>query len=639
MTTPEMPDLDTESDDEKPAKRSVAAQLVDMARGNYKLGISDTEDAYGVRADRPHIALPLRGGKAGLRAELANGFFAEHNIVPGQQALADAVTVLEGYAAQETPRRVNLRVADHQGVVYIDVGDTDGTVVQIASGRWSVVETAPVLFRRTRLTGQLDLPFNGERDGEKLWEFVRIDPADRPVLLAWLVAVLILVDAPHPILALLAEQGAAKSSITRCLVDLVDPSSVPLRKAPRDEDSWVIAAAASWVVALDNLSGSLQQWLSDCLCRASTGDGSVRRALYTDSDVSVISFRRCVIFNGVDVTIEAGDLAERIAAADLTRIEEGARRAEADIAAAWEQARPAIMGSLLDLAARVHQLLPTVKVDKLPRMADFALVLAAVDQVMGTNGLDRYRDRSRKIAADTLVHPFTAAVVDYGAPLVGMTSNAILVAVKPADPSWKQPRDWPKNARAATQRLTRDAPALRAQGWRIDNDGGRNEDHATKWTIVPPEEVSNPSSSTSSNSSPQFSASEETRYTSQDEVTTSYDEEQTRKAITATSSENIAVTCADEPTRYTRYKNTPSLVSAALPSSFEVPRGAGRCPGCGFHVATQGHRDACQQITTRSLVEQICDELNRSGATEPIRVVVLSPEPRPSANVVGGELA
>lgn len=623
-TAPDHHDLDSEPVDEKQARRSIAAQLVDMARDNYRLGISDTEEAYGVREDRPHIALSLRSGKTGLRAELSRRFFAEHSTVPGQQALADALTVLEGYAAEESPQRVHLRVAEQAGSVYIDVGDSEGTVVHIANGRWSVVDTAPVLFRRTKLTAALDIPFNGERSMQKLWEFVRIDPADRPVLLAWLVSVLVLVDAPHPILALLAEQGAAKSSITRCLVDLVDPSSVPLRKAPRDEDSWVIAAAASWVVALDNLSGSLQQWLSDCLCRASTGDGSVRRALYTDSDVSVISFRRCVIFNGVDVTVEAGDLAERIAAADLARIEEGARRAEADIAAAWEQARPAIMGSLLDLAAKVHQLLPTVKVDKLPRMADFALVLAAVDQVMGTNGLERYRDRARRIAADTLVHPFTSAVLAYGAPLVNMTSNAILAAVKPTDPGWKQPRDWPKNARAATQRLTRDAPALRAQGWQIDNDGGRNEDHATKWTIVPPEEVSNPSSSTSSTSSPHVSGSGQTRYTSRDEVATSYDEEPTRNEESDTSSETLALNCGDEETSYTRQENGTPLVSAALPSSFEVPKGAGRCPACGFHTATQGHRNGCQQTSRQSLVQQICDELNRSGATEPIRVVVVS---------------
>jgi len=84
------------------------------------------------------------------------------------------------------------------------------------------------------------------------------------------------------------------------LVDLIDPSPVPLRQAPRDADSWVTAASGSWVVALDNLSG-IPPWLSDSLCRAATGDGSVKRALYTDADLAVVKFRRCVIVNGIDV--------------------------------------------------------------------------------------------------------------------------------------------------------------------------------------------------------------------------------------------------------------------------------------------------------------------------------------------------
>ena len=33
-------------------------------------------------------------------------------------------------------------------------------------------------------------------------------------------------------------------------------------------------------------------WLSDVLCRAVTGDALVRRRLYTDSEVAVVSFRR-----------------------------------------------------------------------------------------------------------------------------------------------------------------------------------------------------------------------------------------------------------------------------------------------------------------------------------------------------------
>ncbi len=128
----------------------------------------------------------------------------------------------------------------------------------------------------------------------RLWDFVNVDAEDRPVLLAVLVAALIQCDVPHPVLALFAEQGSAKSTTTRMLVDLIDPSPVPLRQAQRDADSWVTAASGSrgsWVVALDNLS-AIPPWLSDSLCRAATGDGNVKRALYTDADLAVVKFRR-----------------------------------------------------------------------------------------------------------------------------------------------------------------------------------------------------------------------------------------------------------------------------------------------------------------------------------------------------------
>ena len=82
----------------------------------------------------------------------------------------------------------------------------------------------------------------------------------------------------------------------------------------------VTAAAGSWVVALDNLSG-IPPWLSDSLCRAVTGDGSVKRALYTDAGLSIVSFRRCVIVNGIDVGAVRPDLGERLAVVDLKRID------------------------------------------------------------------------------------------------------------------------------------------------------------------------------------------------------------------------------------------------------------------------------------------------------------------------------
>jgi hypothetical protein len=577
---PEPPaaDDDPESSEAKRGKKSVAAQLVELAQSDYTLGVTDTDEPFGVHRDQPHIAKMLRGGRTGLRADLSRRFFQLTKMVASQQALADACTVLEGYAAQEPPQPVFLRVADARGSVYVDMADDHGGVIEIRRGEWRVIDTAPALFRRTKLTGAMAHPQRG--DISRLWEFVPVDEDDRPLVLAWLVAVLVLVGVPHPILALIAEQGMTKSSATRCLVSLVDPSPVPLRKPPRDADGWITAANASWVVALDNMSGTLPPWLSDSLCRAVTGDGDVRRQLYTDSDVAVLAIRRCIIMNGVDLAIEQGDLAERVAPVDLKRPTK--RRSEDDLTEAWSGARPHILGGLLDLAARALDILPTVDVPDLPRMADFAKVLAAVDIELGSSGLERYRERSRRVAADTLDHPLIAALVDQRLEATDKTSAELLAALAPIE----KPRDWPKNARAVTGQLTRHAPALRSQGWAIDNDGGHNIRNTVRWTIRPPKTEGDDDSSSSSASSEHNDQEKRDESTNESTRADESRDEPTSQANLFDSSENTALTSEDRSTSQTSQNTNPS-------PAFTPPSGRGRCTECGCHIASQGHKPDC----------------------------------------------
>lgn len=53
-------------------KKSVAARLVAMAQERYLLGVSEDGEPFGANRARPHLAILLRAGKAGLRAELAS---------------------------------------------------------------------------------------------------------------------------------------------------------------------------------------------------------------------------------------------------------------------------------------------------------------------------------------------------------------------------------------------------------------------------------------------------------------------------------------------------------------------------------------------------------------------------------------
>ncbi|MBY6678337.1 ATP-binding protein [Rhodococcus sp. BP-332] len=489
---PRRPDDDGQTNESPslPAANSVsiAALLVAMALDQYELGRTPADSPY-VRPLGGHVVRQMRGGTTGLRSHLAKVYFQRQRKIAPSAALTDAIATLEGLAGDAPVREVHLRIAEHDEAIYLDVGDADESVIVIQGGTWTRTSgDIPVLFRRTSLSAPfVDPCVGGELD--LLWESVNVAVEDRPLVIAFLISALIQPDVPKPILALFAEQGSGKSTATRKIVDLIDPSPVPLKKTPRDAETWTLMASASWVVALDNLS-KVPEWLSDSLCRASTGDGDVKRTLYTDDGLSIVKFNRCVIANGIDVGAHRGDLAERLINAELLRIPSCQRRSEKDLNDTWEITKPIIFGALLDLAAKVHLHLPSVALVSHPRMADFAQVLAAVDSICGTEGLERYLGKAALSAQDTLsADPFIERILLTITATFSGGATELLRRCQPEEISWRQPLVWPKNSRAVTGILRRNAPAMRSLGWGVEDDGGKNRDGIAKWTLTPPVEA------------------------------------------------------------------------------------------------------------------------------------------------------
>lgn len=470
-------------EDKDKERKSASTQLVEIAKEMYDFGVSDAGDTFGVPRDGAKVVRLLRGGKTSLRGQLAGQFFRNTGKAAPQQALAAALLVVEGLAQDGEEQPLALRVARHGGNLWLDLGDAEGRAVRITDAGWTVEPAAPVLFRRTALNAVLPEPVpGGELD--ELWQWLNVAEDDRPLVAAWLVAALH-PDIPHPVLGLFGEQGTGKSTAEKVLTTLIDPSPVPLRKPPRDADSWVTAAAGSWVVGIDNLS-AIPDWLSDSMCRAVTGDGDVRRRLYTDGDLTVFSFRRCLLINGIDVGAVRGDLAERLLPIDLHVIPDRQRLEESALWPAWQQAHPRLLGAVLDLTAGVEGVLPSVRLARKPRMADFARILAAVDLVLGTNGLARYLTKQGSTAADTLAgDPFITAIKEmFTDTSFEGTAADLLSRVTPAE--GRTPKNWPATARQVTQVLRRQAPTMRKVGWLVDDDGAANHDKAVRWTVVPP---------------------------------------------------------------------------------------------------------------------------------------------------------
>lgn len=147
--------------------------------------------------------------------------------------------------------------------------------------------------------------------------------------MAWLIQALRPKGA-YPVLILQGEQGSAKSTTERLLRALIDPSTAPLRTTPRNERDLIIAATNSWCAAFDNIS-TLPPWLSDALCRLSTGGGFSARELYTDAEEVLFDVTRPVILNGTTDVATRPDLLDRALVMMLPAIQEEGRTPEADL--------------------------------------------------------------------------------------------------------------------------------------------------------------------------------------------------------------------------------------------------------------------------------------------------------------------
>ena len=452
-------------DGKKPRGPSVATKLVELAQARYRFANAEDGRPFALPKVGAPLALPLAGS---LKAELAARYFEIYRSAASKGALGDALGALEGMALSEDREAVHLRYGKHDGGLVIDLGTPDGKCVIVKAGRYEVVAESPIIFRRTELTMALPEPVRGGDIG-RLAELVNVTPADLPLLIGWCVAALF--DMPRPILFLTGEQGTGKSAAARALVQLLDPSPAPLRGAPKELNDWVISAAGSQLVALDNLS-VISEWLSDALCRAVSGEGLIKRKLYEDHALSVLNFRRAVILTTIDAGALRGDLGERLLPVDLERLPADKRLTDDEVTAQFTAAAPEVFGAVLQLAAEVLEVWPTLpRPAELPRMADFARLLGCLDHLKGWDTVAAYKEAAAQVEADVLAGDALG-----GAVLAFMlqrhewhgTATELLEALGQYRPEpW--PTSWPKTPRILSGSLKRLGPVLRSRGVNVTN--------------------------------------------------------------------------------------------------------------------------------------------------------------------------
>ena len=462
---------DSDADEEKDERKSQSTLLVELAAVAELWHTSGQGVAHATLPVAGHLEhWPIRS--LTFRRWLGRQFFEQHGKAPGSQALQDAMTVLEGQAIFDGPEfSVFVRVAGDGDKVYLDLANETWQVVKIDAAGWRILDAAPIRFRRAKAMMPLPTPTPGGDIGE-LRRFVNVTADDWPLLLGWLVAAFRSIG-PYPVLALHGEQGSAKSTTARTLRSIIDPNAAPLRCEPREPRDLMIAANNGWVIALDNLS-FVRVWLSDALCRLATGGGFATRTLYENDEETIFDSMRPAILTGIEELANRSDLLDRSLILQLPTIPDGQRRTEAEHWREFEQAHGQILGAVLDAVSAAVRNLASTRIDRLPRMADFALWATAAESGLGLQPgefLTAYRgnrDTANETALESSpVAKYVLKVADAG-EWHGTPGELLEHIEAMASDGEKRLKVWPKNPRSLSGILKRLAPNFRAAGVEIE---------------------------------------------------------------------------------------------------------------------------------------------------------------------------
>jgi hypothetical protein len=387
-------------------------------------------------------------------------------------SLNSELDLLEARALFDGPeRKVHVRAAEHEGRFYIDLANDRWEAIEITSDTWRVIQSPPVRFRRA--PGMLPLPAP-EHGGsvEPLRAFVNLASRDDFVLVvAWLLAAL-RPHGPYPVLAISGEQGSAKTVLSKLLRSLVDPNLAPVRALAREERDLMIAANNGHLLGFDNVS-ALSPWLSDALCRLASGGSFALRQLFTDQDEVLFQAARPILLNGIEHIIHRADLADRAIFLTSAPVIPRERRSEAKLWQEFEQVRPQLLGALLDGLVHGLRSLPLIRVQGLPRMADFALWATACEQAFWPAGTFALAyEANRRSAVDDVVDadPLSARIRELMTTRTAWSGTAadLLCLGRDRSPDpFSNEDSWPRSPRALAGRLRRAQSHLRALGIEI----------------------------------------------------------------------------------------------------------------------------------------------------------------------------
>ena len=271
--------------------------------------------------------------------------------------------------------------------IYYSMYDSRGRIIELSKEGWKLISGSdnniPILFKKYNQQPQVEPERSYPSDIlDQLLNLTNVKSPNHRHLLKVYIASTLIPEIDHVILTTYGPKGAAKSFLMELIKKLVDPTKPTLLTLHRNIEQFIQQVNHNYINYYDNVK-YIPYWQSDEICKAVTGIGHTKRQLFTDDEDIIYENKRPLGFNGINVALTEPDALDRCISIELKEIEDEHRKKEEDLWAEFESIKPQVLGYILDIIVKAMQIKATLKLKKLPRMADFSEWGEAISQAMG----------------------------------------------------------------------------------------------------------------------------------------------------------------------------------------------------------------------------------------------------------------
>jgi hypothetical protein len=458
----------------QPAKGSPHQTLLRLGKEGNKFFSNPNGEPY-VCLNFEQSSKAMKIKHKNFKGLLTKLFFEETDEAPTSDALNQALNQFDAIATYTGGvHPVELRVGEHNGNFYYDLSRSGkNSVVEISKNGWKLTSSSPVYFLATPNMKLQVIPSETEGKLERLLKHIRFkSKTDKLLYLVYIVSCFVF-DIPHPILILWGEKGAAKSTSSRITRAIVDPAQRDMTSLPTGLHDLGLSLQNNYMPVYDNLS-SITPKISDLLCTAATGGGFSTRKFFTDDEETILSFKRCVVLNGINVVASKADLLDRCIMLELDRIDEEERKEERVIVQEFQRDMPTILCGIFDVLSKAMAIYPNVQLRSLPRMADFAkwgyAIAEAIKEGYGEAFLKAYkRNRNRASEEAVSAHPVASAIIAlmktttlWEGPVAELLNVLENIAIRERIDT--RTKEWPRAPHALSRRINEVMSNLKSCG-------------------------------------------------------------------------------------------------------------------------------------------------------------------------------